>query len=198
MLYVVRHGQTEWNIETRFQGQQDSPLSTLGQQQAHNSAAYLAGVGIERLYASPLGRAWKTAGVISERIGLDRIADERLMECNFGACEGMTFPEIEEAFPGKTAWRDADRWNRPYPDAESYADVVQRISGFADETLRDALRADGPIICSVAHGMLNRCLVGYLCDWGNDEILNAHQDNDEIFLLTDQGVERIRVPGSSQ
>lgn len=195
MLYVVRHGQTEWNIETRFQGQQDSPLSALGQQQAHNSAAYLAHTGIERLYTSPLGRAWKTAGVISERIGQDRITEERLKECSFGACEGMTFAEIEKAFPGKTAWRDADRWSRPYPDAESYADVVHRVRSFADETLRGALRADGPVLCTVAHGMLNRCLVGYLCGWTNEEILSAHQDNDEIFLLTDKGAERIRVPG---
>lgn len=194
MLYVVRHGQTEWNIETRFQGQQDSPLSALGQQQAQNSAAYLADAGIERLYASPLGRAWTTAGVIAERISQVRIAEERLKECSFGACEGMTFAEIEEAFPGKTAWRDADRWYRPYPDAESYADVVQRVSSFADGVLRDALHADGPVICAVAHGMLNRCLVGYLCGWSQEEILTAHQDNDEIFLLSGQGAERIRVP----
>lgn len=195
MLYVVRHGQTEWNIETRFQGQQNSPLSALGQQQAHNAAAFLESAGIEQLYASPLERAWKTAGVIAERIGRDRRPDDRLKECSFGACEGMTLEDIEEAFPGKAAWRDADRWNRAYPGAESYADVVQRAAGFAEEHLRPALQADGPVICVVAHGMLNRCLVGYLSGWSRDEILTAHQDNDEIFLLSDQGTVQVRVPG---
>ncbi len=194
MLYVVRHGQTEWNVEVRFQGQKDSPLSALGLQQAHNTAAYLANAGIQKLYASPLERAWKTAELVSGSIGLERNREDRLKECSFGACEGMTYAEIEAAFPGKTAWREADLWNRRYPDAESYADVVQRVSGFAEESLRAALRPDGPVICSVAHGMLNRCLVGYLCGWGREETMNAHQNNDEIYRLSDQGAELIKVP----
>ncbi|TQV83746.1 histidine phosphatase family protein [Denitrobaculum tricleocarpae] len=195
MLYVVRHGQTEWNVEARFQGQQDSPLSVLGQQQALNAAAFLASAGIEELYASPLERAWKTAGAIAETIGRERRPEDRLKECGFGACEGMTLEEIEVAFPGKTAWRDADRWNRPYPDGESYADVVQRVRSFAEENLRPALRPDGPVICTVAHGMLNRCLVGYLCGWSREETMTAHQDNDEIFMLSDESAARVRVPG---
>ncbi len=194
MLYVVRHGQTEWNTEARFQGQQDSPLSALGQQQARNAAAFLTSAGIEELHASPLDRAWKTAGVIAEAIERDRRSDDRLKECGFGACEGMTLEEIEVAFPGKTAWREADRWNRPYPDGESYADVVLRVGSFAEENLRPALQPDGPVICIVAHGMLNRCLVGYLCGWSQEETMTAHQDNDEIFLLSDQSAAKVRVP----
>ncbi|WP_282606959.1 histidine phosphatase family protein [Pelagibius sp. Alg239-R121] len=193
MLYVVRHGQTEWNIAKRFQGQQDSPLSNLGQRQAQAAAAFLRNAGIDQLYASPLGRAWDTAETIARQVGKDRVSDDRLKECGFGACEGMTLADIEEAFPGKTAWREGDKWNRRYPDGESYLDVVQRISTFAEEKLSDALRNDGPVICVVAHDMVNRCLVGHLSNWSQAQIMTRRQGNDEVFVLSPQGTERIML-----
>ena len=194
MLYVVRHGQTEWNVAKRFQGQRDSPLSELGQRQASAAAAFLAEAGVETLYASPLGRAWKTAEVIARRVSQDRISESRLMECGFGDCEGMTLEDIETAYPGKTAWREADKWHRCYPDAESYLDVSRRVGAFADEKLAEALKVDGPVICVVAHDMVNRCLVGHLSNWERAQVMTDRQRNDEIFLLSHQGTERISVP----
>lgn len=196
MLYVVRHGQTEWNIERRFQGQKDSPLSELGRHQAQAAARFLADAKIERLYASPLGRAWKTAEVISEEIGRERRSEDRLMECGFGICEGMTLEEIEQAYPGKPAWRDADKWNRCYPEAESYGQVFERVGTFAEDSLMPALEPNGPVICTVAHDMVNRCLVGYLSRWEQTRIVTDRQGNDEIFLLSNEGTERIKLPNT--
>lgn len=194
MLYVVRHGQTEWNIEKRFQGQKDSPLSKLGKRQAKAAAIFLADARIERLYASPLGRAWTTAAAISESTGRERHSDDRLMECGFGICEGMTLAEIERTYSGKPAWREADKWNRCYDEAESYREVFDRVGAFAEESLKSALQAGGPVICTVAHDLVNRCLVGYLSGWEQARIMTDRQGNDEIFRLSHDGTERLKLP----
>ena len=193
MLYVVRHGQTEWNHQGRFQGQADSPLTPLGQRQAQAVASRLAGLGIQGLFASPLGRAWATAGWVADAIGLQAVADERLKECGYGQCEGLTLPEIEEAFPGKVAWREEDKWHRRYPGAECYKDVFNRASAFAEEHLVGALEDGGPDLCVVAHDSLNRSLVGGLLDWNPQEIMNSRQPNNAYFLLKGRDFQLVEV-----
>jgi len=193
MLYVVRHGQTEWNLQGRFQGHADSPLTPLGQRQARAVASRLAGLGIQGLFASPLGRAWATAGWVAEAIALSAVADDRLMECGYGRCEGLTLPEIEETFPGKVAWREEDKWNRRYPEAECYKDVFTRASAFARERLAGALEESGPNLCVVAHDSLNRNLVGGLLGWSPQAIMTGRQPNNAYFLLQGDGFQLIEV-----
>lgn len=194
MLYVVRHGQTEWNLQGRYQGQADSPLTDLGLRQARAVAGRLAGLKIERLYASPLGRAWATAGLVADAVGLAAVADDRLKECGYGRCEGLTLAEIDQAFPGKSAWREEDKWRRRYPDAECYEDVFTRARDFAEEQLAGALKPGGPSLCVVAHDCLNRTLVGGLLAWSSQEIMSGRQPNNAFFQLEGAGYQVIEVP----
>lgn len=96
---VVRHGETQWNVEERIQGHGDSPLTEKGLAQAEAIAGRLASEPFDVLVASDLGRAMRTAQAISRRCGLAVIPDPRLRERSFGAGEGMTYAEIDRAWP---------------------------------------------------------------------------------------------------
>jgi 2,3-bisphosphoglycerate-dependent phosphoglycerate mutase len=98
-LMLVRHGETEWNAQRRYQGQSDVPLSALGRRQAELVAEQLAGHEIDAVYASDLKRAWETARIIVAKIGQDIFSEPRLRELKFGILEGLTFDEAQAQYP---------------------------------------------------------------------------------------------------
>ncbi len=193
LLYVVRHGQTEWNEQERFQGQQDSPLTLRGRRQAQAVARRLKDVAFDRIYASPIGRAWTSASFLAEETGLTPLTDDRLKECRYGECEGLTVDEIEAKFPGKIAWRTEDKWTRRLPGAECYGDLSERAESFAAEHLNGVLEAGGLTVGIVAHDTINRSLVGFLLAWSRDEIMFSRQANNVIFVLDGGRFEQIDV-----
>src|SRR5262245_21321709 len=95
-LFLVRHGETAWNAESRFQGQQDSPLTALGIAQAEAVAAYLAAHKVNALYSSDLPRTLQTAKPIEIATGLKVVAEPALRERNLGIFEGLTRAEVEK------------------------------------------------------------------------------------------------------
>lgn len=98
-LFVIRHGESTWNAEHRFQGQADSPLSALGQWQAGRAAEALAAAPLVAVYSSPLRRALETARMIAAPHRTQVISLLELMEVHGGVWQGMTAAEIEEAYP---------------------------------------------------------------------------------------------------
>ncbi len=117
-LLLVRHGQSEWNAEGRWQGQADPPLSALGEAQAIAAAERLD--GIDAVWASDLVRAARTAELIAAELEVDVVLDERWRERHAGEWQGHTRDEIEGAWPGYLA-----DGRRP-PGWEPDADVVER------------------------------------------------------------------------
>lgn len=99
-ILLVRHGQSTWNADGRWQGRADPPLSDLGVRQAEVAAETVAEFGITRLWASPLVRADQTARILSSRLGLEVEHDDRLVERDAGDWTGKTRTEIEEGWPG--------------------------------------------------------------------------------------------------
>ena len=93
-FYFLRHGQTAWNVEGRFQGHSDIPLNELGLTQAHDAAAILARCPVDLIVASPLIRARKTAEIVAERIGKPLLFDDELKERHFGRFEGLVVNEV--------------------------------------------------------------------------------------------------------
>ncbi len=149
-LIVVRHGQTKWNCELRFQGQSDSPLSELGECQARALGARLGALPIEALYSSDLGRALRTAQVIAEITGHNVIVDQRLRERNFGIFEGLTIEEIEARHPEVLAlWRTRDPQYR-IPGGENAEEIHQRMVSCLNEL---ADRHSGETVAAVSHGL---------------------------------------------
>ena len=92
-LMLVRHGETDWNVQRRYQGQSDVSLSELGQRQAVHIAKRIASQNIDVLYASDLKRAMETAMAIVERNNMEILPEPRLRELKFGILEGLTFEE---------------------------------------------------------------------------------------------------------
>ena len=91
----LRHGQTEWNRESRIQGHTDMPLNAVGRPQAEAAAARASGQGITRIVSSPLIRALKTAAAVAERLALPIHIDGELMERKFGSFEGRVVAEVK-------------------------------------------------------------------------------------------------------
>lgn len=113
-LLLVRHGQSTWNVEGRWQGQADPPLSPLGEAQAREAAEHLRDVAFDGVAASDLQRARRTAELLAGALGLGAIAlDEGLRERDVGEWSGLTRADIDARWPGRLqAWRER-RVDRP-------------------------------------------------------------------------------------
>lgn len=145
-LILVRHGETDWNAQHRWQGHSDTPLNDAGRKQA----GVLAGVlePVDAVYSSDLARARETAEILAERIGLEVRLDPRLRERGFGAWEGLTTDEIESSFPDEQR-----RWRAGIGagahDAEPFDVFAARVGSFVEDVGR---RHVGEEVLVVAHG----------------------------------------------
>lgn len=149
-LILVRHGETDWNLQERMQGRTDTPLNQRGMAQAELAAERLAAEDpIEVIYTSPLVRALVTAAIIGKKFNLDPIADTRLTERGVGQLEGLTLPEIGKTFPEVyKAWRE-DKERVILPGAEDQVEFQRRVLSFL-EMVGD--RHAGQRVAVVTHG----------------------------------------------
>jgi broad specificity phosphatase PhoE len=161
-IYYIRHGETAWNAEGRFQGSQDIPLNDLGRAQAVASGEILArllardGHAAATLpyVASPLGRARLTMELARGALKLpaaDYSVDDRLREIGYGQWEGLTLPEMQLNDAATFALREVDKWTIAAPSGESYASVTLRMRDWFDSLLVDTV--------AVAHGGTMRALM---------------------------------------
>ncbi len=127
-LILVRHGETDWNRDGRWQGQADAPLNERGREQARAVADELAGEPVEAVYASDLSRARETAEIIAARLGLQSVeVDRRLREVHVGSWSGLTMAEIEARFPTEVErWRTGDPAHA-FAGGETYAAMGERV-----------------------------------------------------------------------
>lgn len=158
-LIFVRHGETTWNQELRYQGQCDSALSELGLLQAEKVGEFLKGRKIDAVYSSDLGRAVLTAEKIAQHHGLVPILDERLREMSFGVWEGLTRAEVLAKYPDLYQARYEDRLKRRIPGGELPGEVVERLHRFLDECLP---KHEGETIVAVSHGGALRLVLASL------------------------------------
>ncbi len=147
-LFLVRHGETDWNLERRYQGQTDTPLNEAGWQQAERLARRLAGCPFDVIYTVTLKRARQTAEAIAVRLGVPVRPDPRLREMRFGLLEGLTFDEAQARYPEMAAAWLTDR-EQPFPGGETFSQFSARVQGFLDE-IRQA--HDGQTVLLVSHG----------------------------------------------
>lgn len=177
-VVIMRHGETEWNRSGKQQGQKGSPLTEKGHKQARQVAEIAKTIRIHRLFTSPLDRAMQTANVVSQQINLEPKVDQRLMECSFGLCEGLTRTDIDHQYPGLWAAREKNKWFFRWPEGESYADVYDRVCGFISDCLLSKYKGTTGII---AHETLNKVLIGRLIDLPQQEITRLRHPNTVIF-----------------
>jgi broad specificity phosphatase PhoE len=145
---LVRHGETDWNRERRFQGHADVPLNEAGRRQADALADALAGESFAAAYSSPLRRALETAEIVAARLDLSVDASDGLMEVDVGSWSGLTTTEVEQRFPdGFGQW--AESRTGGWTDGETYDELGARVVA---ELFEIAKRHPGEHVLAVTHG----------------------------------------------
>ena len=158
-IYLIRHGETDWNREHRFQGKTDIPLNQLGREQAEKLVPSISMLSIDAVYSSPLLRAYETAMIAVKDIKIPIQKDDRLMETNVGEAEGLTFDELQAKFGenGIDRWRSYEERDLDfaYPSGESKRQMMFRARSVLLEIAQSNQNSN---IAVFAHGMVMRSL----------------------------------------
>ena len=188
-IFLLRHGETEWNAEGRFQGQRDSPLTAHGRAQAAQLGRILvrtfAGGPMPPFHVSPLGRTQETAAIIRTVVdGPERVSIEpRLQEVSTGAWDGLTIQEIEAGWPGALEGTDHFDWYFRSPDGETLDAALGRIRSWLSEL-------QGPVV-AVSHGLLGRLVRGAWLGLPEKEMLCLPVPQNVVWHLSSAGVDPI-------
>lgn len=189
-LYLIRHGETQWNRAGRLQGHGDSPLTAKGIEQAIAAVQALqrdiGDLTDVQLQTSPLARARQTAALIADGLELSPeqcLESPLLIEHNFGRWEGLTDAEIETLYPGAQAERHQNHWSYVVPGGESYAHVYQR----AQQWFQLPRPASTTIV--VTHAKTSRVLRGVYLGLKPAEMLQLKHPQDRLYKLQGNRIE---------
>jgi probable phosphoglycerate mutase len=157
VVYLARHGETDWNVQQRWQGHTDVPLNANGRVQARLLAIRLRSVGLGGVVCSDLARAHETARIVAAELGLPlACVDARLRERTVGIFEGLTGEDCERLHPD--AWRAWCERKRPPPGWEEPSALTLRALAGIERVALEVARDDAPALV-VSHGGLIRSLV---------------------------------------
>ena len=131
-LYVIRHGETEWNTQKRYQGQMNSPLTERGRQKILEQKEHLSGLTFRKVYCSPLGRCRQTLDLLTPRAD-EIVFDDRLMEFHLGVLQGKTYDQVPENHQKQQAffWEDPEAFE--LEGAESFQALEERVKNLLKE-----------------------------------------------------------------
>jgi broad specificity phosphatase PhoE len=193
VIYYIRHGETGWNAEGRFQGSKDIPLNDLGRTQAVASGEILGRVlaldgraaTAMPFVSSPLGRARMTMELARGALNLPVAGydiDDRLREIGYGNWEGLTLPEMQLNDAATFASRSANRWSVPAPGGESYASVTSRMRDWFNSVTADTV--------TVAHGGTMRALMVVLGVATEAEAADTPIGQGVVYVFRDGGLRK--------
>lgn len=162
IIYLTRHGETEWNIEKRLQGRGDSPLTKYGIQRAKELRDRIKNIDIDVIYSSPIKRALNTANILRGNKNIDIVTDDSLMEMCFGDYEGKKIDIIQKENP---SW-DINLIMQGNveicaPNGENLKEVRERISKLMNKIIAENI---GKSILIVTHGITLKALMYYFKD----------------------------------
>ena len=185
-IYLVRHGQTQWNLEQRFQGLIDVPLDQDGKNQAHQLACELKDISFDKIYASPLLRAKETATILNQYLNKEIHFEPNLREGAFGKAEGMTRAEYLQYYSVQHAQVHAMPFleriqSTVVPGSESIAEIADRVISFLNTLVQQHV---GETLLVVSHGFVIRSVLASLCEMDDREI---SIENTGYIVLEHQG-----------
>ena len=173
-LILLRHLQSQWNLENRFTGWTDVPLSKKGIESAKEVAGKLAGFKIDKVYTSPLIRNKETVSLILENLGkrdLPIVIDKALDERNYGKLQGLNKDEVKKQYGEEQVklWRRS--WDQAPPEGESLKNVFERTVPFFQKYIEKDLKEGKNVLVVASHNSL-RALVKYLEKISDENIAN--------------------------
>lgn len=180
-LYVVRHGETDWNLARKVQGHSDIPLNTNGEKQAEQLAKELREIHFDEAFSSDLVRAKRTAEIVALEKKLAVTTTQALRETTYGKFEGLHLDEFLAIYDEWDKLTDEQKWNFQAADEETQAQAVSRLITFLRET---AVAFRGKTILVVCHGGIMRTLLIKL-GYGNWETVGGFQNCGYIHLESD-------------
>ena len=157
MLYIMRHGRTEWNAARKLQGHTDVPLNEEGRQMAEEAAVKYREVPVDICYCSPLVRAKETAEIVLRGRNTPIVLDERLIEMGFGEYEGVELNNLPADAPANVLFHHPEQYV-PGVDGESFTELYKRTGSFLKEVVEPQLQA-GKDVLIVGHGAMNSSIV---------------------------------------
>lgn len=194
VIYLLRHGQTEFNLAGRYQGRVDSPMTPQGLRQSErmgHALARLVEPGNVVLMASPLPRALRSAQIVGDALGVAPKVEPRLIEVDIGQWEGRTADEIDTGWPGARAGFRRNEWFFGAPGGESYAMVAERMTTL----IADLAQRPDRIHVLVGHAISGRVLRGLHAGLEPAKAMRLEIPQDAFFALDDDGtLRRITLP----
>lgn len=183
-ILLIRHGETDWNAERRWQGQyQDIPLNAAGRAQAQALARYLSAQPVDAIFSSDLIRTWETATILGAGLGITPQADSRWREVHVGLFQGHTGPELQTLYPDH--WQAFSTRSNDYrfPEGESWQEVARRALAAFHEL---AAHPDYHSVAVVSHGGTLRTLLTELFQ-DSPEVNHLRFGNTSITTLRANG-----------
>lgn len=179
-IIFVRHGQTLWNLEMKYQGHTDIALSQLGIEQAHRVSDRLNIEDFSAVYSSDLVRAYETANIIASKKNLTVMKDINLREICFGEWEGMTYAEINDKWPNALNQFFSDTTKITIPNGESFADLKKRSDIAINKILENHKKET---IVVVSHGATIRAMICSALNLPLDYVWRIRQDNTAVNMV---------------
>lgn len=180
-IYLVRHGETDWNLERRYQGQKDIPMNATGIEQARTTARELEGKKFDAIYSSDLSRAFQTALPIAENLNMPIITNPALREIDQGEWEGIFIDEITKNFGSLVSALYKNPYEARKPGGETIGEVADRAYAYLDEITR---ANDGKTIVVVTHGMVIGTILCKVNDLPLSQAGNYIPNNAEFKIIT--------------
>lgn len=183
-VFLLRHGETHWNMSGRFQGGLDSPLSEKGIEQAASCGRRLATLAgkVDAFHASPLGRTVQTTSIIrSFRDYPETYWEPRLAEVSLGSWDGLTDIDIDALSPGSLDGSTPFDWYFRSPDGESYDAAMARIEAWLSDL--------NGVTVAVSHGLVGRLVRGAYLGLSKEAALGLPVPQDVIWHLKNKTVE---------
>ncbi|MBR3629334.1 MAG: histidine phosphatase family protein [Oscillospiraceae bacterium] len=182
MLYIMRHGTTDWNVLHKLQGRTDIPLNAEGKALAEQAAREYSGVHFDICYCSPLSRARETAEIVLRGREVPILTDDRLTEMCFGICEGTQSCFTQTESPVKTLFFHPEQYTNPPEGAESLEELFARTGAFLREVAEPALAA-GKDVLIVGHGAMNSSIISQIRKLPLSEFWSAGIENCKLMRL---------------
>lgn len=167
-ILLIRHGETDWNAEGRWQGHTDIPLNETGRRQARLLAQRLRDWPISAIYCSDLQRAYETAAIIAQQVGLECIVDDVWRERDNGQFAGLTSLDIRERHP--EIWARMKQGFVEVPGGESTNALFRRVRSGFEKLVRQHSRE---IVAVVTHGGVLRAIVAHVLDLPLEEAVRV-------------------------
>lgn len=169
-LYIIRHGETDWNVMRRFQGRSDIPLNSEGRRLAQITAQALGDVPFTKIYTSPLKRAYETAMIIKGDRDIPVIEEARLIEIGFGEYEGLCCAKDNYNIPDPEFMNFFDKPEayRPPKGAEGIDELKARTADFLREIVHNKDMENDTVLVST-HGAALRGLLSFINGIGTED-----------------------------